>query len=235
MKAKRGLAYPASLGSAPTQPDEPGAFEGADHDQEERDQEAGHEEDYEDRVGAKGEGGAPARRGQEAEAKPKQEAQPTAPAQDFPAAAANATPPASPVAKRAPAAPLTRDPRLPAPGTLLQKRDRHGAVRCECTVEKDGVRYAGKIYKSLSAAAMAAAKDLGLTNKTQNGFVFWGLSKPPRQPADPLVALERAWERYHGNVVALVKDGVTDENRSKVLTTIKKHVQTIDSLREKVA
>jgi hypothetical protein len=42
-------------------------------------------------------------------------------------------------------------------------------------------------------------------------------------------------ERYHGNVVALVKDGVTDENRAKVLTTIKKHVQTIDGLREKVA
>jgi hypothetical protein len=27
----------------------------------------------------------------------------------------------------------------------------------------------------------------------------------------------------------------TDENRAKVLTTIKKHVQTIESLREKVA
>jgi hypothetical protein len=164
-----------------------------------------------------------------AEAKPKKDAPPTAPA---PAAVSNAAPSTSPAAKPALAAPHTPDPRLPAPGTLLRKRDRHGAVRCECTVEKDGVRYAGKVYKSLSAAAMAAAKDLGLTNKTQNGFVFWGLSKPPRQPSDPLVALERAWERYHGNVVALVKDGVTDENRAKVLTTIKKHVQTIVGLRE---
>jgi len=102
-------------------------------------------------------------------------------------------------------------------------------------VEADGIRYAGKLYKSLSAAAMAAAKELGLTNRTQNGFVFWGLSKPPRQPIDPLVVLERAWARYHGNVEALVKDGVTDENRAKVLTTIKKHAQTIESLREKVA
>jgi hypothetical protein len=134
-----------------------------------------------------------------------------------------------------PAAPQTPDPRLPAPGTLLQKRDRHGAVCCECTVEEDGIRYAGKVYRSLSAAAMAAAKDLGLTNKTQNGFVFWGLSKPPRKPGDPLVAIERAWERYHGNVEPLVKEGVTDENRATVLTTIKKHVQTIESLREKVA
>jgi len=132
-------------------------------------------------------------------------------------------------------APPTPDPRLPAAGTVLQKRDRHGAVRCECTIEEGGVRYAGKVYHSLSAAAMAAAKDLGLNNKTQNGFTFWGLSKPPRRTSDPLVALDRAWERYHGNVEALVKDGVTDENRSKVVAAIRKHAQVIESLREKVA
>jgi len=136
----------------------------------------------------------------------------------------------------APAAPRTPDPRLPPAGTVLRKRDRHGAVRCECTVEEDGaIRYAGKTYRSLSSAAMAAAKDLGLGGKTQNGFTFWGLSKPPRRPSDPLANLERAWERYHGNVEALVKNGVTDENRSKVVATIRKHVQVIESLREKVA
>jgi hypothetical protein len=167
-----------------------------------------------------------------AEAKPKKATQPEAAAQDTAPAAPK---PATPATKPAPIAPQTPDPRVPAPGTLLQKRDRHGAVRCECTVEADGIRYAGKVFKSLSAAAMAAAKDLGLTNKTQNGFVFWGLSKPPRQPSDPLVAIERAWERYHGNVEALVKDGITDENRVKVLTTIKKHAQTIETLRQKVA
>lgn len=153
-----------------------------------------------------------------------------------------AVPPASNAAARAgndapvtPAAPTTPDPRLPAPGTALQKRDRHGSVRCECTVEDGGIRYAGKVYRSLSSAAMAAAKDLGLTNKTQNGFTFWGLSKPPRRPSDPLVALDRAWDRYHGNVEALVKEGVTDENRSQVIAAIRKHVQVIESLREKVA
>lgn len=169
-----------------------------------------------------------------ADAKPKMAAQPPAPAPEAkPAAKENATPPKA--APATPAASHTPDPRLPAPGTLLQKRDRHGAVRCECTVEAGGIRYAGKVYRSLSSAAMAAAKDLGLNNKTQNGFTFWGLSKPPRAPRDPLAAVERAWERYHGNVTALVKEGVTDENRAKVLTTIKKHVQTIESLREKVA
>ncbi len=92
-----------------------------------------------------------------------------------------ATPAAAPDA--VPAQPRTPDARLPAPGTVLQKRDRHGAVRCECTVEEAGVRYAGNVYRSLSAAAMAAAKDLGLTNKTQNGFVFWGdhQAAAPRQ------------------------------------------------------
>ncbi len=139
------------------------------------------------------------------------------------------------VAHVTPAAPTTPDPRLPAPGTVLQKRDRHAAVRCECTVEEGGIRYAGKVYRSLSSAAMAAAKDLGLTNKTQNGFTFWGLTKPPRRPSDPLAALDRAWERYHGNVEALVKEGVTDENRSKVVAAIRKHAEVIESLREKVA
>jgi hypothetical protein len=170
-----------------------------------------------------------------ADAKPK-EAQSPALAQETMVAPASAMPPRAPsTATATPAAPHEPDPRLPAPGTLLQKRDRHGAVRCECTVEEGGIRYAGKVYRSLSSAAMAAAKDLGLNNKTQNGFTFWGLSKPPRSPRDPLAALERAWERYHGNVTALVKDGVSDENRAKVLTTIKKHAQTIESLRQKVA
>lgn len=168
------------------------------------------------------------------EAKPKKPTQPEVSAHEAPAAL-NITPAATPATKPTPIAPQAPDARLPAPGTLLQKRDRHGAVRCECTVEADGIRYAGKVFKSLSAAAMAAAKDLGLTNKTQNGFVFWGLSKPPRQPSDPLVAIERAWERYHGNVEALVKDGVTDENRAKVLTTIKKHVQRLEDLSNRAA
>jgi hypothetical protein len=169
----------------------------------------------------------------QAEATSKKGAQSPAPAPELPGTAETATP--AKVATATPVAPRSPDPRLPAPGTPLQKRDRHGAVRCECTVVADGIRYAGKVYKSLSAAAMAAAKDLGLTNRTQNGYLWWGLSKPPRAQRDPLAALERAWERYHGNVTALLKEGVTDENRAKVLTTIKKHVQTIESLREKVA
>ena len=128
---------------------------------------------------------------------------------------------------------LPRDPRMPGPGTLLQKRDRHGAVRCECTVEEGGIRYRDKLYRSLSAAAMAAASDLGLNHKTQNGFSFWQLTKSPRLRRDPLATLAPAWERYHRNLQAVVDD-VTDEDRSKVAATIARHALTIGSLHERV-
>jgi hypothetical protein len=81
---------------------------------------------------------------------------------------------AKPASDAAPAAPGAPDPRMPPSGTVLQKLDRHGTVRCECTIEEGGFRYAGELYRSLSAAAMAAAKDLGLANKTQNGWSYWG-------------------------------------------------------------
>jgi hypothetical protein len=125
---------------------------------------------------------------------------------------------------------LALDPRLPAVGSTIEKRDRHGAIRCKCTVEEGGVRYSGKMYTSLSGAAMAAARDLGLKNTTQNGFIFWGLVKPPRPASDPIQALERAWERYRDRAEALVKEGVTEENRSRVAASIGKHTQLIEKL-----
>jgi hypothetical protein len=68
------------------------------------------------------------------------------------------------------------DARLPAIGTVIRKTDRHGNVRCTCRVVTQGIRYNGTVYRSLSAAAMAAASDLGLGSATQNGFVFWALT-----------------------------------------------------------
>ena len=84
-----------------------------------------------------------------------------------------------PEAKKAPkpaVAPRERDPRLPAPGTVLRKLDRAGAVRCECKVTDSGITYKGQEFRSLSAAAMAAAKDLGIAG-SQNGYLFWSLIK----------------------------------------------------------
>ena len=108
------------------------------------------------------------------------------------------------------------NPRLPPVGTTISKRDRHGAVRCECTIEEGGIRYAATLYPSISAAAMAAANDLGLKNKTQNGFTFWGLTKPPRAPSDPVEAVTSAWERFHRKASTVLAE-VTDENRTKRL------------------
>jgi hypothetical protein len=102
--------------------------------------------------------------------------QPAAAPNPAPSASTDAGPMPTPASKEP--QPRERDPRLPPPGTVLQRCDRHGNVRCECTVEQDGIRYAGKLYKSLSAAAIAATKDMGLKSKTQNGRTFWGVATP---------------------------------------------------------
>ena len=122
------------------------------------------------------------------------------------------------------------DPRMPAVGTKIQKLDRRGDVRCECTVKKDGILYAGKTYKSLSAAAVAAAKVLKLGGKTQNGYTFWGLSKPPRNSADVLEALGRAWERY-AKVVNGMEDSITADNWEEVHAAIKDHATKIAEMK----
>ena len=127
------------------------------------------------------------------------------------------------------------NPRLPPVGTTISKRDRHGAVRCECTIEEGGIRYAATLYPSISAAAMAAANDLGLKNKTQNGFTFWGLTKQPRAPSDPVEAVNSAWERFHGKASAILADGITDENRTKVAAALRRQVQGLERLCEQVA
>lgn len=119
------------------------------------------------------------------------------------------------------------DPRMPKVGTVIQKLDRRGSVRCECEVMEGGmILYDGKLYKSLSAAAVTAAKKLKLGGKTQNGFTFWGLSKPPRKPADALEAMARAWERYV-KIVNGMTGSITAENWEEVHAAIKDHATQI--------
>jgi hypothetical protein len=77
---------------------------------------------------------------------------------------------------------------------------------------------------------MAAAKDLGLKNKTQNGYIFWGLIKPPRPASDRILALEGAWQRYRDRAEAIVKEGVSEEDRIRVVAAIGKHAQVIEKL-----
>ena len=171
---------------------------------------------------------APARNGKSApkKAPPKKQAaepQPAAsPASKPPAKATKASKPTKP--------PRPRDPRLPEPGTILQKRDRQGAVRCECTVEQDGIRYQGTLYRSLSAAAMAASKDMGLSGRAHNGYLFWGLIKQRSREKDPIAALDRAWARYEARAKGILESSLADETKAKVLSTVRKHAGTLEGL-----
>lgn len=42
---------------------------------------------------------------------------------------------------------------------------------------------------------MAAAKDLGISGRSRNGYSLWGLGKPPRPAGNPLEVFGRAWGR----------------------------------------
>jgi len=109
------------------------------------------------------------------------------------------------------------------PGTVLRKLDRAGKSRCECTVEQGGYRYKTTLHASLSAAAAAAAKDLGLSGASFNGYVFWGLSKPSGR--DPLHRIEHLWQRYSNAAAALLK-GDTAE-KSAGLARLRQHAAQI--------
>lgn len=103
-------------------------------------------------------------------------------------------------------APLS-DRRLPPPGTRLVRTA--GGRSCECVVEHEGVRYAGRLYRSLSGAAAAAARDQGLS-PSQNGFAFW--LRPPSRTS-PLEVLEKRWESYHAALRSLLLDPGVESTR----------------------
>ena len=143
-----------------------------------------------------------------------------------PRAAEQAKRPAPAKARAAKAASASTEARLPSVGTTLKKTDRAGKVRCECKIEKDGVHYDGKVYGSLSGAAVAAAKDLGLSGNSFNGYVFWGLAKPNRASADPTLRLEQLWKRY----AEVVSAAVAGERKAEVLKLAKGHGAQLHAL-----
>ena len=122
--------------------------------------------------------------------------------------------------KAAPPAPTPAAPCTSlTPGTVLRKVDRAGKARCECTVDAAGYRYQGNLYSSLSSAAAAAAKDLGLSGKSFNGYIFWGLSKPTGR--DPLHRVEHLWQRYSNAATELLKgDG---DAKAEGMTRLRQH------------
>ena len=67
-----------------------------------------------------------------------------------------------------------RDPRLPAPGTVLSRCYR--GDECRVTVLREGFEYRGERYRSLSKVARE------ITGTNWNGFLFWGLQRRVRKP-----------------------------------------------------
>jgi hypothetical protein len=119
--------------------------------------------------------------------------------------------------------PLERDPRLPPVGTVLKKFDRrHDAVRCECKVVEGGFEYKGESFKSLSGAACAAAKDLGISG-AQNGFVFWGIVRADPKAKNPVQAIEKVWERYNTRVKAIAGAGLDASTKKQVAELLEEH------------
>jgi hypothetical protein len=126
-------------------------------------------------------------------------------------------------ATKASTGPAERDPRLPPVGTVLKKLDRrHGAVRCECKVVEGGFEYKGEFFKSLSGAACAAAKDLGVNGQV-NGWLWWGLTKPDALAKNPVRAIEKVWERYNARVKAIAGAGLDAGTRKQVAELLEEH------------
>jgi hypothetical protein len=128
----------------------------------------------------------------------------------------------------------TRDPRLPAVGTTLMKRDRLGRARCECHVEAAGIRYRGTLHSSLSAAASAAAADLGI-GKRVNGFVFWGLAKASRTTKNPTEGLRKLAARYEEGAAALLNDSSLADVHKEIRDELQAHAAHLTDLLSKAA
>ena len=114
---------------------------------------------------------------------------------------------------------------------MIKKLDRHGATRCECTVTDAGIEYKGETFKSLSGAARAAAKDLGIEG-AQYGYLFFGLVRPPARAKDPIEALEKAWERFQECARAASGQALDDETKAKLKSAIAEHLESLSEMSE---
>lgn len=122
-----------------------------------------------------------------------------------------------------------RDARLPPVGTTLVKRDRTGAPRCECTIEADGYRYKSTVHRSLTAAARAAATDLGVSPAV-NGLVFWGVVRPNTGGLKPAERLRKAAARYRAQAEAASREGATDAEREEIRRELQTHAAQLGKL-----
>ena len=77
------------------------------------------------------------------------------------------------------------------------------------------------MYRSLSAAAGAAAADLGIKG-AQNRYIFWGLSKPARAGEDPLARLQKSWDRYEACARTVIATAPA-ERKPDLFAAIERH------------
>ncbi len=66
-----------------------------------------------------------------------------------------------------------RDPRLPAPGSVLSRR--YQGAECRVTVLEKGFEYRGERYRSLSKIARE------ITGTNWNGFLFFAVQRRTRK------------------------------------------------------
>jgi hypothetical protein len=139
-----------------------------------------------------------------------------------------------PAPGRLPSVDHGRDPRLPPIGTTLVKRDRLGRSRCECTIEAEGIRYRSTLHRSLSAAASAAAVDLGIKGRV-NGFVFWGLVKVGRPALKPAEQLRKIADRYEHQAAIFLQHRGDLDARKNICRELEAHTTHLADLLAKSA
>ncbi len=89
-----------------------------------------------------------------------------------------------PSAARAPRRMTARNVKQQVRAGAKLRHARFGKVLAEAKYVGDGtVVYNRKTYGSISAAANAAAEDLGQKSRSLNGWVFWGVKKRARKAA----------------------------------------------------
>ena len=129
------------------------------------------------------------------------------------------------------------------PGQIIEKK-RGGETIATLRVTTDGkFEYNGSVYSSISAAALACAKNLGLSSKTLNGWAFWGLAKRPVSNGTPRVRtapaitagspLARLVAQYEIKANELLERPGAD-NRTKVRNEILSHAQQLATFADKI-
>lgn len=68
-----------------------------------------------------------------------------------------------------------------------------------------------------------------------NGFTFWGVTKPARPSAEPLKALQRAWDRYQATLEGFLAKAKDGEHREPVLTELQRHARVLQNLHAEVS